>query len=315
MEEFQKKQRLGFQVIAQYAHFNEQTKQNLIQLKTKNSLEEILLADPHLSSEQTLELVALCDSEHLTCKYTADLFATAVGKTDIAMYAGIPIIEIKKTPLDGWGQIAKRIFDLFFSLLFIILFSPLMFLTAMMIKLDSKGPVFYLDYRTGQHNKKFIFYKFRSMIAELCDGEGPSGTQKGNTYLDQLEKEKNNLRTGDPLHKIKDDPRITRFGRFIRKWSIDELPQLFNVLKGNISLVGPRPHMTLETAKYEKRYRNVFTIKPGITGLAQISGRSDLNFEEEVRLDTYYIENWNILLDIGILLRTPLAIIKPRKAE
>jgi lipopolysaccharide/colanic/teichoic acid biosynthesis glycosyltransferase len=154
------------------------------------------------------------------------------------------------------------------------------------------------------------------MGAHLCDGEGPQATEEGNKMLNELiVNEKINTRASDPVHKIKNDPRITRVGRFIRRWSIDELPQLLNVFKGDISLVGPRPHMTLETARYERRHKKVFTIKPGITGLAQISGRSDLTFDEETKLDTYYIENWSLFLDLAILLRTPVAIIKKRKVE
>lgn len=124
-----------------------------------------------------------------------------------------------------------------------------------------------------------------------------------------------NIRTDGPMVKIKDDPRITRIGKIIRRLSVDELPELFLVLKGEMSLVGPRPHLPEEVAKYEHHHKKVLTIKPGISGLAQISGRSDLNFEDEVKLDTYYIENWSMLLDISILLRTPFAVVRPRKAE
>jgi lipopolysaccharide/colanic/teichoic acid biosynthesis glycosyltransferase len=124
-----------------------------------------------------------------------------------------------------------------------------------------------------------------------------------------------NLRKDGPLVKIQDDPRITRVGKFIRRFSIDELPEIFLVLRGDMSLVGPRPHLPEEVAKYERHHKKVLTIKPGITGMAQISGRSDLTFEEEVKLDTYYIENWSIFLDLTIILRTPLAILKRRSAE
>lgn len=124
-----------------------------------------------------------------------------------------------------------------------------------------------------------------------------------------------NIRSDGPMVKIKDDPRVTKIGRLIRRWSIDELPELFLVLIGSMSLVGPRPHLPEEVAKYEHHHKKVLTIKPGITGMAQISGRSDLSFEEEVKLDTYYIENWSLLLDLSLLLRTPWAVIRGRKAE
>jgi lipopolysaccharide/colanic/teichoic acid biosynthesis glycosyltransferase len=124
-----------------------------------------------------------------------------------------------------------------------------------------------------------------------------------------------NIRTDGPIVKIKDDPRVTRVGRFIRRFSLDELPELFLVLRGSMSLVGPRPHLPEEVAKYESRHKKVMTIKPGITGLAQVSGRSDLSFEDEVRLDIYYIENWSLILDIIILLKTPLVVLRPRQVE
>jgi lipopolysaccharide/colanic/teichoic acid biosynthesis glycosyltransferase len=124
-----------------------------------------------------------------------------------------------------------------------------------------------------------------------------------------------NIRNDGPMVKIKDDPRVTRVGKFIRRWSLDELSELFIVLKGDMSLVGPRPHLPEEVAKYEHHHKKVLTIKPGMTGMAQISGRSDLSFEEEVKLDTYYIENWSLLLDVAVLLRTPMAVFRSRNAE
>ena len=124
-----------------------------------------------------------------------------------------------------------------------------------------------------------------------------------------------NERTDGPLFKIKDDPRITRVGKFMRKWSIDELPQFWNVLKGNISLVGPRPHEPHEVDKYEKHHKKLLNIKPGITGMAQVSGRSDLEFEEEVKLDTFYIENWSPWLDLVILIKTPLVVLLRKGAK
>jgi lipopolysaccharide/colanic/teichoic acid biosynthesis glycosyltransferase len=205
--------------------------------------------------------------------------------------------------------VAKRAMDIIFSGLLIMILSPLLLLTAIIIKLDSRGPVFFSrrddgSYvtRVGQNGKPFRYFKFRSMI-DRADS------------LRYTELADRNLRTDGPLVKIKDDPRVTRFGRFIRRFSIDELPELFLVFMGRMSLVGPRPHLPEEVAKYEQHHHKVLTIKPGISGLAQISGRSDLAFEEEVRLDLYYIENWSMLLDISILLKTPWAVIRHRQAE
>ena len=306
----------GYQVLKRLYNFEIENEQLLTDYIRDKEVDEIILADPNLSKAEALRLFDFADEHHLVYKYAADLLGTKVLKTEVNEISGIPIVEVKKTPLDGWGRIIKRILDIFGSIILLIGLSPILLLSAVILKLDSSGPVFYLDFRTGQAGKKFLFYKFRSMLSHLCDGEGPNATEEGNKMLEKLEADaKKNTRTSDPLHKIKADPRVTRFGRFIRRWSIDELPQLYNVLKGDISLVGPRPHMTLETARYESHHKKVLTIKPGITGMAQISGRSDLSFEEEVKLDTYYIENWSLLLDLAILIRTPWAVVKGRKVE
>lgn len=316
IKEFSSSPTSGYEVVKRLWDFNLETEQGLREYIKTKEVDEIIQSDPNLSKAETLRLFDFADENHLTFKYAADLLGTKVLKTEVIEISGIPIVEVKKTPLDGWGRIIKRLFDIVFSGLLIILLLPVFLLTSIIIKLDSSGPIFYLDYRSGQHNRRFLFYKFRSMLAHLCDGEGPSATEEGNKILMELESnQKTNTRNADPLHKIKDDPRVTRFGRFIRRWSIDELPQLYNVLKGDISLVGPRPHMTMETAKYETHHKKVLTIKPGITGLAQISGRSDLSFEEEVKLDTYYIENWSMILDFSILARTPWAVVRSRKVE
>src|SRR3989339_706490 len=147
--------------------------------KQAKEVDELIQSDPNLSKAETLRLYDFADEYHLTFKYAADLLGTKVLKTEVAEIAGIPIVEVKKTPLDGWGRIIKRAFDVIGSLFFLGLASPVLLLTALIIKLDSPGPVFYLDYRSGQANKRFLFYKFRSMIAYLCDGECPSATEAG----------------------------------------------------------------------------------------------------------------------------------------
>lgn len=314
--EFSSNKNSGYEVVKRLRDFGLETSQELAEYLKVKEVDELIQSDPNLSKAEILRLYDFADEYNLIFKYAADLLGTKVLKTEVMEIAGIPVVEVKKTPLDGWGRIIKRIFDITVSISLLIIFSPVFILTAIFIKLDSRGPALYLDYRSGQYNKKFLFYKFRSMVAYLCDGEGPHATKEGNEMLNKLiADEKLNTRLSNPLHKIKNDPRITRAGKFIRKWSIDELPQLFNVIKGDISLVGPRPHMTLETARYEQHHKKVLTIKPGITGLAQISGRSDLSFEDEVKLDIYYIENWTLALDLAILLRTPIAVLRARKAE
>ncbi|MDP2754939.1 MAG: exopolysaccharide biosynthesis polyprenyl glycosylphosphotransferase, partial [Nitrospirota bacterium] len=266
IHEFSSKKNFGYEVVKRLRDFSIETAQELAEFLKTKEVDEIIQSDPNLSKTEVLRLYDFADDHHLTFKYAADLLGAKVLKTEVAEIAGIPIVEVKKTPLDGWGRIIKRIFDIAISTVLIIIFSPILIITAFCIKLDSQGPIFYLDYRSGQHNKRFLFYKFRSLVAHLCDGEGPNATKEGNEVLNKLiVDEKINTRSADPLHKIKNDPRITRVGKFIRRWSIDELPQLFNVFKGDISLVGPRAHMTLETAKYEHHHKKVLTIKPGMT--------------------------------------------------
>ncbi len=300
---------LGFEVVKRARDFELNTAQELEEFIKSNEVDEVIQADPNLSKAETLRLFDFADEHHLTFKYVADLLGTKVLKTELTEFAGLPIMEVKKTPLDGWGRILKRICDFIAAIIFIIILSPIFLLTALAIIIDSHGPIFFSRrdddaplFRVGQGGKLFRYFKFRSM-------RNRSDSMRYHELADQ------NMRVGGPLVKIKDDPRITRVGKFIRRFSIDELPELFLVVTGKMSLVGPRPHLPEEVAKYERHHKKVLTLKPGITGLAQISGRSDLTFEEEVKLDTYYIENWSFLLDLTILLRTPLAVLKGRKAE
>lgn len=303
VEEFQKKTRLGFRVVGHVAQYDKRTAKRLTQLAQTDELDEVVLADPEADRNTRLALIALTESEHIGFLYSADLFAAAVGRSIHHTYGGIPVIEVQKTPLDGWGAIYKRLFDIVGSLILIILTSPILILTAVAIKLDSKGPILFskidknmLSVRIGQHGKPFHYFKFRSM-------------KPGTHFMRYQELSEQDTRKGSPLVKIKNDPRVTRVGKFIRKFSIDELPELFLVLNGKMSLVGPRPHLPEEVEKYRPEHKKVHTIKPGITGMAQISGREKLDFEDEVRLDIYYIEHWSPLLDLYILLKTPLVVL------
>ncbi|MBA3046780.1 sugar transferase [Patescibacteria group bacterium] len=309
---FSSKKSSGYEVVKRFRDFSIETANELAEFLKTKEVDEIMQSDPNLSKPEILRLYDFADEHHLTFKYAADLLGAKVLKTEVREMAGIPIVEVKKTPLDGWGRIIKRIFDIILAVFLIIFFSPLMIIFALLIKLDSRGPVFYKNERVSK-NGIFKLFKFRSMQAQHCVGK-EYGDDSALKYERELI-EKQNIKQGEPIYKIANDPRLTRMGKFIRRWSIDELPQFFNVLAGNMSLVGPRPHQPREVARYEHHHKKVMSIKPGITGLAQISGRSDLSFEDEVKLDTYYIENWSLFFDLSILLRTPLAVIKERKAE
>jgi len=294
-----------------YRAINNLEKLDISEIKKKVSkykISEIILADPNWPKDNFLKLTSFCDENHIVFKFVPNLYQSLTTNSVVGTLGTIPLIEIKRVVLDGWWRIIKRLFDLTFSIFFVIVFSWLYLLVYILIKIDSKGPAIYKDYRYGLKKKKFVFYKFRYMKADLCDGE--FGTKEGNKMLKKLEKDnENNLREGGPLHKIKDDPRVTRLGRFLKKYSFDELPQFFNVIKGDMSLVGYRPHMSYEVEQYTKEQQKMFVAKPGITGLAQISGRSDLDFDEEVKLDLFYIENWSILLDLIIVIKTPFIIL------
>jgi len=311
IHEFSTRKNLGFAIVKRLKNFSLEAEQELAEFVKINEIDEIMQSDPNLSKAEVLRLFDFADENHITFKYAADLLGAKVLKIEVSEIAGLPVVEVKETPLDGWGRILKRIFDLVGSLFFIILSSPIMLFTAIIIKADSPGPVIYKNKRVAR-NGAFKLFKFRSMINQYCVGD-----DYGSATALELEKkliEERNTKTG-PVYKISGDPRLTGVGKFIRRWSIDELPQFFNVLYGDMSLVGPRPHQPREVEKYERHHKKVLTVKPGLTGLAQISGRSDLSFEDEVKLDSYYIENWSLKLDLSILLRTPLAIIRGRRAE
>lgn len=299
---------LGFRVVAKMPNYDpEKLKKNLDQ----NKIDEIFLADSSINRDTRVEIHDFCIQNHLGFRYVADMFDAQSHNVVIQPMGGIPVVEIKKTRLEGWGRIYKRIFDLLVSFLLLVLLFPLLVLISLAIKIDSPGPVIYKNKRVGKDGKSFVLYKFRRLIAEYCTGDEYDSEGKAAQYEKDLITKKNERQGG--LYKIINDPRSSRVGRFLEKYSLDELPQLFNVLLGSMSLVGPRPHQPREVSQFPKNHQRVQAIKPGMTGLAQISGRSDLHVDEELRLDTLYIENWSVLNDINILLKTPLAVFKKRK--
>ncbi len=291
---------LGLKVVLRLPDGSEAALTDLSGKLALMKVDEMLQANPSLSRVETQRLLDFAIEHHIVFKYAADLFDTQVSNIDINTVAGIPLIEIKRTPLDGWGKILKRSFDLICAALGLIILSPVFLLVATAVRLDSEGQAVLRLARIGEKGKQFDLYKFRSMVKNAPE----------------LKRNLLNLneRNDGPLFKIKNDPRITRVGRFIRKTSLDELPQLWNVLLGQMSLVGPRPHEPEEVARYDKHHKKLLAVKPGITGMAQISGRSDLTFEEEVRLDTFYIENWSLKLDLQILMKTPFVVLSTKSA-
>ena len=209
-------------------------------------------------------------------------------------------LEYKHSKLDGRSLVLKRLFDIVGSIFLIVIFSPILIIVAIAIKIDSPGPSIYTSKRIGKHGKTFTFFKFRSMYTHLSVGYGGKAAED---LYQKLIKSDSNVRQG-VLPKIKDDPRITKVGNFLRKTSLDELPQLFSVLRGSMSLVGPRPHLPDEVKQYASRQKRLFSIKPWMTGYAQVFGRDGLDFEEEAKLDLYYIQNRTIFMDIYIIFAT-----------
>ena len=262
-------------------------------------VDEVILANPNYPAERVIEIIDFCHENHLAFKFVPNIFQTLTANFAFDAFAGVPLVELRRTALDGWGRILKRAVDVLGSLVGLTLLLPVFGIIAFAIKWETEGPVFmHLD--RISRNKHFKLHKFRSMI---------KNAEQYKIYLAEL-----NERADSPLFKMKNDPRVTGVGRALRKYRLDEFPQLWNVLTGDISLVGPRPHQPDEIDKYEKHHKRVLAIKAGVTGLAQISGSSDLPFEEEVALDSFYIENWSMWQDIKMIILTVLKLFRDRSA-
>lgn len=296
---FQKNPRIGFEVAEHVTHFTDNAKDKILALKKKGLVDSLMLANPEADKKEIQAIKTFSDIEHLNFYYSAEIFPSAAVRPVIHTLAGQPIIEVPKTPLDGWGAIWKRGFDMILSLVFIILTSPIMIIAALALFIEQPGNIFFVHKRVGQGGKIYNHWKFRSMIKNAHKYR----------FDPEFIKKYGNERGGTPLFKLSHDPRITRIGRIIRKLSIDELPELFMVLIGRMSLIGPRPHMPEEVEKYKPHQRQVLTIKPGMTGMAQVGGRADLDFDAEVQLDMHYIQNWSPWLDLIILFKTPIVVI------
>ncbi len=314
INEFKNKPSMGVRVMGRRPRFDTEAQSWIVRTKNRGGVDEIILADPDVNRSEALKLVSFCDQNHINFFYTADLLETATSKLRAHTIAGVPLFEVMKTPLDGWGRIYKRGFDIIVSSILIVLSLPIQIPVIIILLLERQGgflvgnlPSGKKFSRIGEGGVPFRFLKFRSMIKDAHKFRYDENYIKKHGLVD--------TRKGSPLKKFKHDPRITPFGKIIRRTSIDEIPQFYLVFIGKMSLIGPRPHEPEEVDKYKPEHKRVLTIKPGITGMAQVSGRSDLDFEDEVRLDVYYIENWSPWLDLTILIKTPLAVIGTREAS
>jgi exopolysaccharide biosynthesis polyprenyl glycosylphosphotransferase len=314
--EIKSKPALGYEIVGIAAthenHLPEGIKylgspEELEKILTKNGVDEVILTTKGIADEQLFDFMRACQEKRVAFKAVPTHAEVGARTLRFDDFAGVPVIEFKGTSLESWGMVYKRIIDIVGATIAMIVFSPLLMLISLMVKLNSKGPVIYKNVRVGNRGN-FKTLKFRTMRIEHCTGAQYGGS-RAESYENKLIQEKN-IKKGSAVYKIAGDPRITSVGEFLRRTSLDELPQFINVLLGNMSLVGPRPHQPKEVQNYTSEQRKLLMIKPGITGLAQISGRSDLTFDEEARLDIFYLENWSIWLDLFIIVRTFAAVFK-----
>lgn len=268
----------------------------LEQLVQAYGVDEIIIALPPSRLDQVVNIIARGFRRPVRVKFSSDLHDLLPQRVEVDQLAGRPYIGFATAARVGW---TKRLFDLVSGGLILLALLPVFVLVAIAIKLDSPGPVFYRQERVGKHGRRFRIYKFRSMRRDA------------DRLLEAL---RHRNEASGPLFKIRRDPRITRVGQILRRTSLDELPQLFNVLRGEMSLVGPRPPIPAEVEQYEDWQHGRLRALPGITGLWQVSGRSDVSFHDMVRLDLHYIRNWSLSLDFEILVRTIPAVLTNRGA-
>jgi exopolysaccharide biosynthesis polyprenyl glycosylphosphotransferase len=262
---------------------------------------EVIITDPALSGDMLFEaMMRVGRRRGIEFRVAPSLFNSLPRKTEIDQIGVLPVITLFREPLGQGARVVKRASDIFVAALALVLLSPLWLLVALLIKLDSRGPVLYRQERVGMDGRIFLFLKFRTMLAGADDREHREYQRR---YIEG----RPDTNLGDPqrpVYKLHQDPRVTRTGRWLRRTSLDELPQLLNVLRGDMSVVGPRPPIPYEVEAYELWHRKRLDMKPGMTGLWQVSGRNRLSFDEMVRLDLFYIENWSLWLDLRIMLRT-----------
>jgi len=299
--------KLGYRVVDTVMGIN---LREIKSIRKERGIDEIIMCDPSIPDDLQEKLIDYCSIHNIGYSYVPTSMQTS--KIQLRSLGGEPLFEVAHTPLDGWGKILKRAFDIVGSTSLIIFTSPIMLITALFIKLeDPRGPIVFKNERIGADGEKFLLYKFRYMKWKYSTSPQNPNYKEAIAYEKELIRQRN-TRKG-PIYKIKDDPRKTRIGRFIEKYSIDELPQFFNVLRGEMSLVGPRPHQEREVDRYREYHRRLLTIKPGITGMAQVAGRSDLDFEDEFRFDLFYIEHWSLRLDIVLCLKTAGTLMGKRR--
>ncbi|MGC2238603.1 MAG: sugar transferase [Pyrinomonadaceae bacterium] len=271
-------------------------------------IQEVIITDNTIPSESLFDaMMQIGRKQKVEFRLAPSLFNFLPQKTSVEQIGVLPMVRLFREPLSDAERFLKRASDIVIAALALIVLSPFLLLIALFIKLDSRGKILFRQERVGMDGRKFLCYKFRTMLS------GANEDLHREAYLKNIEgaAEANAGNNEKPVFgKVKDDPRVTKAGKFLRRSSIDELPQIFNVLLGDMSIVGPRPPIPYEVEEYDIRHRKRLDMKPGITGLWQVSGRNRLTFEEMVQIDLFYIENWSLWLDLKIILLTIPAILR-----
>jgi len=263
----------------------------------EHGVDEVIVSPAAKDREELADLILALREQAVKIRMVPDLLEVITVRTGIENLRGIPLISLREPAITGLNRVMKRGLDLVGSLVGLVVLAPFMVLIALLLKLDSPGPIFFVQERAGQYGKPFRMYKFRTMVRNAEE------LLEQFIDLDKLEQ---------PAFKLKNDPRVTRTGRWLRRSSLDELPQLLNVLKGEMSLVGPRPEEVRMVQRYDPWQSQRLLVKPGMTGSMQVSGRANLSLEERVKLELTYIENYSIFEDIKILVKTLPAVLSGR---
>ncbi len=273
----------------------------------QNNITTIIQTDLYDSSGRNQKILGAAQANNISYSFIPGEAEFYSGKNTIDVFLGYPMISVYQTPLIGWGAIIKRIFDFVVSLFLLVLLSPILLVIYVIKKMADPGPAFYISKRLSRFSEHIDLIKFRSMDSKYgsCDA-AEEFRQMGREDL-AIEYEKH--------RKVQNDPRITRFGRFLRSTSLDELPQIFNVIKGDLSLVGPRPILPQEIKLAHGRTSLLHSVKSGVTGIWQVSGRSELSFDERIELELFYAQNWTFWLDIKILFKTIGVVLRKRGAK
>jgi len=266
---------------------------------TRYSIDEVIIADPDFPQPQAVELVDVCHNQGVRVRIAPSTMELLVHRAEFVPGEAVPLFELKPPVFEGFDYALKRTFDIVGSSLLLLMLSPLLAAAALAVRFSSRGPIVYRSMRPGIGGKPFACLKFRTMYRDADQR--------------QADLESLNEASG-ALFKMRDDPRMTPVGRLLRRYSLDELPQLFNVLRGEMSLVGPRPLPERDFQRLEEWHKKRYLVTPGITGLWQVSGRSELDFDDLVRLDFLYLERWSVFLDLSILVKTVPAVFTRRGA-